>query len=126
MGIDPICAPWNAGSYFRKVGDGLIVYAYVANDPVNLVDPSGLGAEQKRANNSSFFEVGPVIPPNNDAIFIVLTDDSRSIDGPLALLSLSGAGSFYQGLRTAVTGTKFIPKNRGGRRNSGQRLRWIA
>ena len=26
-------------------GDGLNVYAYVGNDPVNLVDPSGLGAE---------------------------------------------------------------------------------
>ena len=26
-------------------GDGLNVYAYVANDPVTLVDPSGLGAQ---------------------------------------------------------------------------------
>ena len=81
-------------------GDGLNVYAYVANDPVTLVDPSGLGAEQNRTTNSSFFEVGPVIPPNNDAILIVLTDDSRSIDGPLALFSLSGASTLYKGVST--------------------------
>ena len=86
-------------------GDGLNVYAYVANDPVNLVDPSGLGAEQNRTTNWNFIEVGPVIPPNNDAIFIVLTDDSRSIDGPLALLSLGGAGSLYKAAKVLKSGS---------------------
>ena len=38
-------------------GDGLNVYAYVGNDPVNLVDPSGLGAEKKKGELSYLSDI---------------------------------------------------------------------
>lgn len=38
-------------------GDGLNVYAYVGNDPVNLVDPSGLRSQQNRFDDSSSYQV---------------------------------------------------------------------
>lgn len=60
-------------------GDGLNLYAYVGNDPVNLSDPSGLGAESSRK-----------VP------LYTLTDNSTSFGNLTAGLSVLSGGPLFR------------------------------